>query len=55
MTTLVKFIKNLLKCETAYDRMRRERDEYLAQSTDLVDLERRMRQIDRNENLKGWV
>jgi hypothetical protein len=37
-------------------------DEYLAEATDLIDLERRMRQMDRgqapwqiNTNLRGWV
>lgn len=55
MATIVNFIRNLFKTETAYERIRRERDEYLAESTDLVDLERRMRQLDRNENLRGWV
>ena len=55
---MVKWIKSLFVEKTN----RQLIDEYLSDSSDLVDLERRMRQIDRgqapwhvNSNLKGWV
>ena len=54
-----RFFENLI---TPRDYQKDIKDEYLAEATDLVDLERRMRQIDRgqapwqvNKNLIGWV
>ena len=52
---IINFICNLFKTETSFERQRKLREAYLAESTDLVDLERRQRNLDRNENLKGWV
>ncbi len=52
--------KNLFKAKTEKDQI----EEYLADAVDLVDLENRIRNIDRgnapwqiraNQNLKGWV
>lgn len=47
---------------TTRDYQKEVRDSYLAEATDLIDLERRMRQMDRgqapwqiNNNLRGWV
>jgi hypothetical protein len=48
---------------TARDYYKDIKEAYLAESTDLVDLERRVRQMDRgqapwqqqNKNLNGWV
>ena len=56
---MIKFLKNLFVAKSD----RQLVDEYLGEATDLVDLERRMRQIDRgqapfqtvNQNLTGWV
>lgn len=49
--------------KSVYDPYRQQIEDYLAEAYDLVDLERRQRQIDRgqapwqryNSNLKGWV
>lgn len=49
---MIKFIKSLF--ESAETKRRKAEYEYLSQSTDLVDLERRQRQL-MNSNLKGWV
>ena len=55
------FFKRLF---TTRDWTTEAREEYLAEAHDLVDLERRMRQLDRgqapwqveaNNNLKGWT
>jgi len=57
---LKNFFKNLLTATTEKDMI----DAYLADAVDLVDLENRLRNIDRglapwqiraNQNLKGWV
>lgn len=47
---------------TTRDYNKQMSDEYLAEATDLIDLERRQRQMDRgqapwqiNKNLRGWV
>ena len=53
--TIFNFIKSLFTIEDYHQKQRRMRDAYLAESHDLVDLERRMRELERNENLKGWV
>jgi hypothetical protein len=53
-------LKNLFKARTEKDRI----EEYLADAVDLVDLENRIRRIDRheapwqvraNQNLTGWA
>lgn len=57
---MIKLLKRLFVVKTDRD----VAHEYLGAATDLVDLERRQRQIDRgqapwqtnaNNNLKGWV
>lgn len=56
MKKLSKFIRNLLKTGSLDGMTPVER--YLSQSTDLVDLERRQRELMRpktNLNVKGWV
>ena len=58
MATIVNFIRNLFKVETPYDRVRKMHEDYLADASDLIDLERRQRELDRmerNPNLKGWI
>lgn len=49
----LKKVLSLIKPKTQQQRI----EEYLSQSTDLVDLERRQRQLTYgiNPNLKGWV
>ena len=54
---MIKLLKKLFISKTERDYA----NDYLGESTDLVDLERRQRQIDRgqapyqNKNLAGWV
>ena len=50
-------MRKLLKLilESEYDRRRRLEEEYLAESVDIVDLERRQRLLNVNPNLRGWV
>lgn len=55
MHTVIKFLKRILTTESEWERQRRMEEEFLADATDLVDLERRQRQLQRNDNLKGWV
>lgn len=54
-----KFFKSLFVARDYHTELK---DAYLAEATDLIDLERRMRQMDRgqapwqiNNNLRGWV
>lgn len=49
----VKKVLSLIKPKTQQQRI----EEYLSKSTDLIDLERRQRQLTYgiNPNLKGWV
>ncbi len=60
MARRLAMFKNLFKARTEKDRI----EEYLADAVDLVDLENRLRRIDRheapwqvqsNQNLAGWV
>ena len=54
---MIKLLKKLFTAKTERDFA----NDYLGEATDLVDLERRQRQIDRgqapyqNSNLQGWV
>lgn len=62
---MIKFILNLFKSQSGNSyRDQKQIENYLANSYDLVDLERRQRQISRGEapwqvqanvNLKGWT
>ncbi len=49
----IKILKKVLKAMKPMSRSEREH-EWLAKSTDLVDLERRQKVLT-NHNLKGWV
>lgn len=57
---MLQFLKRIFRVRTERERI----NDYLAESVDLVDLEIRMRRIDRgeapwqvkiNDNLRGWV
>lgn len=61
---MIKFISKLFKAQSKLNSEQKQIEKYLAESYDLVDLERRQRQISRGEapwqihtnaNLRGWA
>lgn len=52
---MLKFILNLLKVPSAHEVQRRREERYLAKSTDLVDLERRQRELIYKNNSARYV
>jgi len=52
---MLKRIFNLLKIPSTYEVQRRLEEQYLAKSTDLVDLERRQRELIYKENSARFI
>ena len=52
---MVKFILNLFKLPSSYEVQRRLEEQYLAKSHDLVDLERRQRELIYKENSARYI
>ena len=52
---MLKNILNLFRLPSPYEAQRRREEKYLAESTDLVDLERRQRELVYKENSARYV